>query len=99
MAIAFSIPVSRTGETIAQCAEREVLEETGLEILNTPDASAEGFSSDLAFPTAFAACDAIFKDRSGRVQFHYGIIEVRHQAAVVQFVDVCIHEYVCLLEQ
>ncbi|GEM_PF-355707 len=49
------------GETIAQAAEREVWEETGLTIAPGP---------------AFTAVDAIHRDAQGRVVFHYVIVEV-----------------------
>jgi len=65
------------GETIAECAIREVEEETGVRLVSkaSPE-SEEGFSDRLSFPTPFAACDCITKDRNGKLEFHYAVIEV-----------------------
>lgn len=63
------------GETIAECAVREVMEETGIKIRHrkTP----ETFSSTLNNPTAFAAADLIWHDQvAGKLKFHYANIEV-----------------------
>uniref|UniRef100_A0A7S0RVA8 Nudix hydrolase domain-containing protein n=1 Tax=Chlamydomonas leiostraca TaxID=1034604 RepID=A0A7S0RVA8_9CHLO len=68
------------GETIAECAVREVLEETGVKIRHM--GSPETFSSSLDNPTAFAAVDSIWHDKAaGKLKFHYAIIEV---AALVE---------------
>ncbi|GFH27733.1 ADP-ribose pyrophosphatase [Haematococcus lacustris] len=64
------------GETIAECAAREVLEETGLVVQVEPDVVCEGFSQDLVQPTAFAAVDSLVRGPSGDIRFHYAIIEV-----------------------
>lgn len=64
------------GETLADCAERELREETGLALVHARDPGAEGFSNSLAFPTPFAACDALTHDAEGRLQYHYAIIDV-----------------------
>jgi ADP-ribose pyrophosphatase YjhB (NUDIX family) len=53
------------GETIAECAEREALEETGLRVTV--------HNRDIP---GFAATDAIDYDENGDVRFHYGIIHV-----------------------
>lgn len=64
------------GESIAECAVREVFEETGIRIRNRPQPESEGFSPDLWHPTPFAGVDSIVRDEAGAVQFHYAIIDV-----------------------
>lgn len=49
------------GETVLEAARREVREETGVECEPVP---------------VFEVVDRVFRDGSGRVQFHYVIIEV-----------------------
>ena len=61
---------------MADCAVREVKEETGIIIRNIPDPAADGWSSSLSFPTAFAAADCIDRDEQGGIRFHYAIVEV-----------------------
>jgi len=69
------------GETMAECAMREVLEETGIQLQNDPSKVLKedvGFSADLAVPTAFSAVDSLFPDPANpqRLQYHYAIIEM-----------------------
>ncbi|WP_207477797.1 NUDIX hydrolase [Arenibaculum pallidiluteum] len=51
----------RLGETLAEAAAREVLEETGLRIEN---------------PRILTAVDAITRDTSLRVEYHYTLVEI-----------------------
>ena len=53
------------GETLVACAERELLEETGLRM----DAS-------IFEPEPFVACDSIHRSSDGAVEWHYVIVEV-----------------------
>jgi hypothetical protein len=45
------------------------------------DVQSEGFSRSLQQPTAFAAVDSINPDDTGRLKFHYVVVEVRRPAA------------------
>jgi 8-oxo-dGTP pyrophosphatase MutT (NUDIX family) len=74
------------GETIVGCAVREFKEETGLRLrcdtaCVPAERSHEGVpvvvSNALHTPMAFSAADAVTRDSSGNVLFHYAIIEVR----------------------
>jgi hypothetical protein len=40
------------------------------------DVSSEGFSKSLQQPTPFAAVDSINPDETGRLKFHYVVVEV-----------------------
>ena len=53
------------GETLAECALRETLEETGLRLRSCAAPPEEVYSDDLAFPTPIAAADGIFRDAGG----------------------------------
>ena len=94
------------GETLVDCAVRETLEETGLQLRNAPipegmaypggatalipypphhcrcpcavpcRAAGELFSESLEFPTPIAAADSLTQDASGRLLFHYAIINL-----------------------
>ncbi|BDA42752.1 hypothetical protein COCOBI_03-6450 [Coccomyxa sp. Obi] len=70
------------GETMVECAVREALEETGVHLRNDPEAARAvedregGLSSGLEVPTPFAAADVIVYDDSGRLAFHYAIVEI-----------------------
>eukprot|EP00879_Flechtneria_rotunda_P009683 GHRR01010132.1.p1 GENE.GHRR01010132.1~~GHRR01010132.1.p1 ORF type:complete len:115 (+),score=44.88 GHRR01010132.1:612-956(+) len=66
---------------MAECAAREVFEETGVKIRSNTDMSSEGFSSTLQHPTPFAAVDSISRDGTGRFKFHYVVVEVAAMAA------------------
>eukprot|EP00887_Chlorella_sp_A99_P003189 scaffold9.g3189.t1 len=63
------------GETMAECAVREAREETGVVLRNGPNPEGRVFSRDLAFPVGFATADALFKDDSGRLAYHYAIVD------------------------
>jgi hypothetical protein len=54
------------GETLADCAVRETLEETGLLLRNSGVPPEEVYSDDLSFPTPIAAADGIYRDAGGR---------------------------------
>ncbi|WIA31147.1 hypothetical protein OEZ86_001160 [Tetradesmus obliquus] len=72
------------GETLASCAVREVMEETGVQIRNNQgvaSVSSEGFSKSLQQPTPFAAVDSINPDDTGRLKFHYVVVEATAMAA------------------
>ena len=81
------------GETIAECAQREILEETGIRLrvhagtgaggAGAGGAPDEGFSTCLRHPTPFAAADGIHRDGAGRVLYHYAIIEVRYASDIL----------------
>ena len=62
----WSIPggVLELGETIAECARREVLEESGVHCAPTD---------------IFYAVDSIHRDAAGRVRYHYLIVDVLAQ--------------------
>lgn len=70
------LPALPPGETISECAVREVMEETGVTILNQPDPSSEGISSRLSYPTPFAAVDSIVRNDQGGYKYHYAVIDV-----------------------
>jgi hypothetical protein len=70
------LPALPSGETISECAVREVMEETGVTILNQPDPSSEGISSRLSYPTPFAAVDSIVRNDQGGYKYHYAVIDV-----------------------
>lgn len=76
----FALRPCAAGETIAECAVREVMEETGMTLVNGGSASAwEGFAKSLAVPTPFAAVDSIVYEQpggQGRLRFHYVVVEV-----------------------
>jgi len=71
------------GETMAECAVREIREECGIELKFDRDGYAQLGSrtaldgpQPLDFPVPFACVDAIFRDDEGRPRFHYTIVEV-----------------------
>ena len=65
------------GETLAECAVRETLEETGLRLRNSsPSAGATLFSTSLDYPVPLTAVDAITHDSEGRLAFHYAIVNL-----------------------
>jgi 8-oxo-dGTP pyrophosphatase MutT (NUDIX family) len=68
---------ARAGESLAECAAREVLEETGVRVRADPGAADEGFAAGLGHPTAFAAVDSVHRDSEGRIEYHYAVIEAR----------------------
>ncbi len=63
----WSLPggAQRLGETVAEAATREVLEETGLRIER---------------PEVIATVDLIERDDTGRVRYHYTLIDVTAEA-------------------
>ncbi|KAL0042059.1 hypothetical protein WJX77_001881 [Trebouxia sp. C0004] len=77
------------GETLVECAIRESKEETGLVLKNDRNSAvAQGglaFSKTLQVPTPFAAADAISRDDTQNIEFHYTIVEV---AAVPEDISV-----------
>ena len=60
---------------MVECAIREAAEETGLQLRNTPGSPA----CSLAQPEPFTAADVIVRDSTGRIQYHYAIVEVLSQ--------------------
>lgn len=74
------------GETLVDCAVRETLEETGIELrCNLPESSSTNrqdrhrkipLSHTLEFPSSFIAGDAITYDDDGKLAFHYAIINI-----------------------
>lgn len=56
----------RLGETLLQCAAREAMEETALDISGTSQVQ----------PMPFTAVDSIHKDQEGKIVYHYTIVEV-----------------------
>jgi len=65
------------GETLVQCAVREVMEETGLALVcDQQEASSSSGGSSLAVPTPFSAVDSIMHGEDGRLRFHYVVVEV-----------------------
>ena len=76
-------------QTIAECAIREAAEETGLQLRNdtgqaacrngeVPNSTNVSACALLAQPHPFTAADVIRRDQStGRIIWHYAIIEVR----------------------
>lgn len=64
------------GESLAACAAREVMEETGIRIHVGDGVSGDVPMADLASPVAFTAVDSIVHGDDGRVRFHYAIVEV-----------------------
>ncbi|KAG2492713.1 hypothetical protein HYH03_009126 [Edaphochlamys debaryana] len=83
------------GETMETCAEREVMEETGLRLAGTtarggagsgPSSGAGGGGGlslhDLrSGPMPFAAVDVMRREPDGRIRYHYAVIEVAALAA------------------
>lgn len=63
------------GETLVDCAVRETQEETGLQLRNAPQ-QGELFSDGLDFPSPVSCSDAIMRDPSGRLLFHYAIVNL-----------------------
>eukprot|EP00899_Mesostigma_viride_P008560 jgi/Mesvir1/17705/Mv18987-RA.1 len=61
----------RLGETVVDCADREMREETGLALLRDT-----GGKQALSLPQPFTCVDSITYDDSNRVMFHYAIVEV-----------------------
>ena len=72
------------GETLVQCAVRETREETGIVLrccaaLGGEEAgggSAELYSDCLDWPSPIAAADSLTRDASGRLLYHYAIINL-----------------------
>lgn len=70
------------GETLAQCAVREVLEETGVAIESQAGAELpplpppRGFPG-LSHPWPLVILDGLFEGKDGGISHHYTIIEVR----------------------
>ncbi|PNW80936.1 hypothetical protein CHLRE_07g336000v5 [Chlamydomonas reinhardtii] len=70
------------GETLADCAAREVKEEAGLNLLGATDGSSSASSGPAPWdllkngPIPFAAVDVIRKEPGGGIKFHYAVIEV-----------------------
>eukprot|EP00884_Botryococcus_braunii_P013233 jgi/Botrbrau1/21910/Bobra.0249s0037.2 len=64
------------GETNVDCAVRECLEETGVQ-LQTSKEPVRWDDNSLKNPRAFAAADVIVRDDQGGLEFHYAIIEVQ----------------------
>lgn len=54
------------GERLLECAAREAMEETGLDIVGDGRVG----------PVAFTAVDLIQKEKDGSVAYHYAIVEV-----------------------
>ncbi|PSC68436.1 Transmembrane 18 isoform B [Micractinium conductrix] len=61
------------GESLVDCAVRETLEETGLQLRNAAQ-EGELFSDTLAFPSPVSSSDAMMRDPDGRLLFHYAIV-------------------------
>eukprot|EP00798_Chlamydomonas_sp_ICE-L_P000508 gene508-1917_t len=64
------------GEKIADCAAREVQEETGLAVFN------QGGRSPTSCPTTYDAADIIWKQDDGNMRFHYVVVEKQLVAVV-----------------
>ena len=68
------------GETLAECAAREVLEETGITIQTVPHpprtGPAAGLDRDLSHPRPLTTVDGLFQNEDGELAFHYVIVEV-----------------------
>ena len=77
---AFPGGTQELGETMAACAARECLEETGVAVRLEADDDTPSDLSDtsltLGRPRPFTAVDAISHDAQGRVEFHYTIVEM-----------------------
>lgn len=74
------------GETMAECAAREIEEETGLRLRDdnsssASTASAASSSWGIGKPQSFAAWDSIYKDDQGAIQYHYVVVNVAATAA------------------
>ncbi|DBA94790.1 TPA: hypothetical protein ACH3X1_002335 [Trebouxia sp. C0004] len=81
------------GETLVECAIRESKEETGLVLKNDRNSAvAQGglaFSKTLQVPTPFAAADAISRDDTQNIEFHYTIVEASASLPSVPFCIIC----------
>ena len=71
------------GESLQECAVREVLEETGIALRWNPDrASLTGLELDspdyqsLSSPSIITCVDSIIRDADGVPLYHYTIVEV-----------------------
>lgn len=63
------------GEEIAECAAREVLEETGVAVYNRTINTLSA-TTPLDRPAVFDAVDIIWKQDDGNYRFHYVIVEM-----------------------
>ena len=64
------------GETLAQCAVRETMEETGVALRAAPPPPRRLFSSTLEWPSPVAAADSLTFDAQARLAFHYAIVNL-----------------------